>query len=192
MCLTCSSEVLPLVVMYNPPPRPDGAVQSVNAVFISSVPSMLSLALSPSDTYNAPPFPDVELQRVNMVCLDEELVIEIVCDDLRSAFNTAPFSPSVTLTFSNVDPSMVSDADCVSVIRDFDRLIDPSLVDGWIEMEVSVSVPADASNRDPVIILFSSVVRVKVSEVNETEMSAVTTNRELPSSNLLTALEAAT
>ena len=98
VCLTCSSEVLPLVVMYNPPPRPDGAVQSVNAVFISSVPSMLSLALSPSDTYNAPPFPDALLHRVKVVCLDE-LLIEMVCVDVTSAFNTPPLSD--TVMFSN-------------------------------------------------------------------------------------------
>ena len=164
------------------------AVHSLKRVFDPSLLSMLSLALSPSDTHNAPPFPDSVMHRVKVVCLDDELVIEIVCVDVRSAFNTARLSD--TEMFSNVDPSMVSAAEWVSVITDFDRLIDPSFDDGLTVMQVSVSVPADASNTDPVIILSASVVSVKVSEVMERVEAAFTTKRDASSLNLLTALDA--
>ena len=185
-----SEEAGDVVDTYTPPPYPLGAVHSVNRVFVPSLLSILSLALSPSDTHNAPPFPDSVMHRVKVACLDDELVIEIVCVDVRSAFNTAPLSD--TVMFSNVDPSMVSAAVCVSVITDFDRLIDPSFDDGLTVMQVSVSVPADASNTDPAIILSASAVSVKVSEVMERVAAPLTTKREVPSVNLLTALDAIT
>ena len=70
-----SEEVEDLVETYTPPPYPFDAVHSLKRVFVPSLLSILSLALSPSETYNAPPFPDVLLHRVKVVCLDAELVI---------------------------------------------------------------------------------------------------------------------
>ena len=129
---------------------------------------------------------------MNVVCLDEEPVIEIVCVDVRSAFSTAPHSLPEREMFSNADPSMVSAADSVSVITDFDRLIDASLEDGLTGMDVSVSVPVDASNTEPVIILPASFVRMNVSEVKERVAAAERTKREEPSVNLQTVLEEST